>query len=599
MQWSALQTGRKIHFAISQYLTAFRPISEAELGSCAVAGRAGVPLQITSERKHMRSLTGFFVLLVSFLASGSLAHAQGAESASKTEGSTSGAATKEEVNQLRSEVAAQRQTIDELKALVEKLVESRTRATDNGPVQIRPVADAPSAEANLRPASIPEEGVVRLRNAVLLEDDPDPVSAVMGQAQAAAPKKDAPLTAGWNGEHFFIKSPDGQFSISPYGYVNTDYRAYKGDGAPSDTFVLRQARFGFQGSYGSHFDFALLSDAAATSGSVVRDVYLNVRVRPEFQFQAGQFKAPFAQETGIGDTSLDFVERGFQSMLYPSAASAYRSPGVALHGDIAGGVVQYWVGAFNGKGYALANTTNEPEVIGRLRFYPFRRSNNPWIKQLAFGGSIDHARSRGLSGDQSFNATLPDGAYNFFPQFAINGPIERYNGEFTYLRSRFSLRGEYDQLNQFRQNVGSLQPGGLGFLSLPGITAKAWDLSTTYLITGEKRPENGTPRVNHPLFGPDTPGGQGRGLGAWELAFRYTGLQANEPQASFLGYYTPGFVPGFNNHTDEFTFGVNWYPNYWVKYVLNVGVDQLKEPSVTGQEPQNYFVIMQRLQFRF
>ena len=135
--------------------------------------------------------------------------------------------------------------------------------------------------------------------------------------------------------------------------MDNDYRAYKGDGAPADTFVLRRARFGFQGNYGSHFDFALLTDAAATSGSVVRDVYLNVRIRREFQFQAGQFKTPFAQEAGTGATNLDFVERGFQSMLYPSAASAYRSPGIAFHGDIDGGVVQYWVGAFNGKGYAL------------------------------------------------------------------------------------------------------------------------------------------------------------------------------------------------------------------------------------------------------
>jgi phosphate-selective porin len=553
----------------------------------------------------MRSLTVLFVLLVGFMAPGSLSHAQSTEPGSKTDGSTSASvtkesATKEEVNQLRTEVAAQRQTIEELKALVEKLAEGQVRAAEKSALQIRPVADAPSAEATTQLVDAPSESSVRLRNAVLLGAAPEPVAAAVDQAQpAAAPKRDTPLTAGWNGEHFFIKSADGQFSISPYGYVNTDYRAYKGDGAPSDTFVLRQARFGFQGNYGSHFDFALLSDAAATSGSVVRDVYLNIKYKPEFQFQAGQFKAPFAQETGIGDTSLDFVERGFQSMLYPSAASAYRSPGAAIHGDIDGGVVQYWVGAFNGKGYALANTTNEPEVIGRLRFYLWRKSKSDWLKQLAFGGSIDHARSRGLSGDQSFNAALPDGAYTFFPQFAINGPIERYNGEFTYLHGPFSLRGEYDQLSQFRQNVGSLQSGGLGFLSLPGITAKAWDISTTYLLTGEKRPENGTPRVNNPMFGPDTPGGKGRGLGAWELALRYTGIQANEPVANLLNYYTPGFVPGFNDHTDEFTFGLNWYPNYWVKYVLNVGVDQLKQPSVIGQVPQNFFVVEQRLQFRF
>jgi phosphate-selective porin OprO and OprP len=561
----------------------------------------------------MRSLTHLLVLPVFFVASGSLIFAQSTEPADHA--ASAAGATKAEVEQLRQEVAAQRQTIDELKALVEKLAANQEKAmaaVSNG-AQITPVSsnqistnqgsanqvsENPS-DARWQQAAAFSASSARLTPAVMREEeDAAPEAMVEGQA-AATPKKEPALTSGWNGEHFFIRSADGQFSISPYGYVNTDYRAYQGDGAPSDTFVLRQARFGFQGSYGSHIDFALLTDAAATSGSVVRDVYLNVRLRPEFQFQAGQFKAPFAQETGIGDTNLDFVERGFQSMLYPSAATSYRSPGAAIHGDIAGGVIQYWVGAFNGKGYALANTTNQPEVVGRLRFYPWRKTKSEWFKQLAFGGSVDFARSRGLSGDQSFSATLPDGAYTFFPQFAINGPIERYNGEFTYIKSRFSLRGEYDQLNMFRRNVGTEQAGGLGDLSLPGIIAKAWDVSTTYLLTGEKRPENGTPRVNHPMFGPDTPGGKGRGPGAWELAFRFTGIQANEPGANFENYYTEGYVPTFNYHTFEYTAGLNWYPNYWTKYVLNIGIDQLKDPSTIGALPQNYYVIMQRVQFRF
>src|SRR6202011_4805803 len=99
-----------------------------------------------------------------------------------------------------------------------------------------------------------------------------PVQAANPAAKDAKPaeKKDAPLAAGWSGEHFFIKSADGQFSISPYGYLDTDYRAYKGDGAPANTFVIRRARFGFQGNYGSHFDFALLTDANATTGATVR-----------------------------------------------------------------------------------------------------------------------------------------------------------------------------------------------------------------------------------------------------------------------------------------------------------------------------------------
>ena len=549
----------------------------------------------------MRSLITFFVLLAGFTAPGWLAHAQGTEPAGKSDGSASVSATKEEVNQLRSEVAAQRQTIEELKALVENL--AAARATDNGSAQVRPVVGAAPVEASSQPVQVsaPAGGSARLMNAVLVEADPAPAAAAIVQTPpAAAPKKDAPpLAAGWSGEHFFIKSADGQFSISPYGYLDTDYRAYKGDGAPADTFLIRRARFGFQGNFGSHFDFALLTDANATTGAIVRDAYLNVRIRPEFQFQAGQFKEPFAQETGIGATNLDFVERGFQSLLYPSTVTAFRSPGIALHGDINGGVVQWWAGAFNGRGGVTNNVTNEPDFVGRLRFYPFRKGKNDLLKQLAFGGSIDHARARGLSGDLSFSGALPDAAYTFFPQLAINGPIERYEGEFTYLTGPLGVRGEYVQMQQQRYDIGSETPGGLGFLSVPGIGAKAWNIGATYLLTGEKRPENGTPRVKSPFFGPDTPGGKGRGLGAWEVAIRYTGIQAKARARLSLTLFTPGFVPTYDFHTDEITFGLNWYPNYWIKYMVNVGVDQLHQPSVTGQVPQNFFVVLQRLQFRF
>jgi len=542
----------------------------------------------------MRSLTKLLVLLALVMTPASIILAQGTEPAATP---AAASATKAEVDQLRGEVAAQRQTIEELKAMVEKLVAAKASAADNSSAQIRPVSSS-APEVSSLPVDGRASGAPRLMNAVLLEAEP--VAAVVDQAPAnAAPKKDTPLTAGWNGEHFFIKSPDGQFSISPYGYLDTDYRAYKGDGAPSDTFLVRRARFGFQGNYGSHFDFALLTDANSTTGAIVRDAYLNVRIRPEFQIQAGQFKEPFAQETGIGATNLDFVERGLQSLLYPSAVTAYRSPGITLHGDISGGVIQWWAGAFNGRGGVTANFTNEPDFVGRLRFYPFRKGKNDWVKQLALGGSISHSRSSGINNDVSFSGALPDAAYTFFPQLRINGPIERYEGEFTYLKGPLALRGVYVQMQEQRWDVGSETPGGLGFLSVPGVGAKAWNIGTTYLLTGEKRPENGTPRVKRPLFGPDTPGGTGRGYGAWEVGLRYTGIQADAPGANFLNFYTPEFVPTYDYHTDEITFGVSWYPNYWVKYMVNVGIDQLHQPSATGQEPQNFFVVMQRLQFRF
>jgi phosphate-selective porin len=58
-------------------------------------------------------------------------------------------------------------------------------------------------------------------------------------------------------------------------------------------------------------------------------------------------------------------------------------------------------------------------------------------------------------------------------------------------------------------------------------------------------------------------------------------------------------VPTYDKHTDQFSVGVNWYLNYWVKFQSNVDIDQLKQPSTIGAVPQNYLVFEQRLQYRF
>src|SRR5882762_242300 len=149
----------------------------------------------------MRSLTMSFVLLFVFTAPGSLALAQSTEPASKSE-RPGVAATKEEVSQLRSEVAAQRQTIEELKALVEKLAEGQSRATGNGAIQIRPATDAASLEARVQPVDASGESGARLTNAVLVEpvQAAKPAAKDTGKDQKPAEKKsETPVVAGWNG----------------------------------------------------------------------------------------------------------------------------------------------------------------------------------------------------------------------------------------------------------------------------------------------------------------------------------------------------------------------------------------------------------------
>ena len=536
----------------------------------------------------MKSFKTWFVLLALIFGlawANPRALAQSERPAGDGGSSASGAASKAEVEELRKELAAQRRTIEKLELLVEQMSDAKSRAP------------APSADAHLINANLPLAPTAPAEMAAAEEAEvpPEPL-------EVQSPKKDAgtaPVTAGWNGEHFFIKSADGQFQIQPYGYVQTDFRSYTGDGAPADTFSVRRARFGFQGNYGDHYQFGLLIDSAATAGSVVRDVYINAKYNNALQFQAGQFKEPFAQEEVAGITNIDFLERGLQAVLYPSAASAFRSPGVTLHGDINGGAFQYWAGAFNGKGYALNNTTSVPETVGRVRFYPWRNDKDSWLHQFAFGGSISYSQARGLSNETTPAMTMNDFAYIWFPQFPANGNVWRYEGEFTFIKGPLALRDEYVAASFNRTGVGTEQLGGLGFANLPNVRYQGWNSSITYLLTKELRPENGTPRVKHPVFGPVTENGGARGWGAWELGFRYSGIQGNEPGVFFNNTQTPQLVPTFNRHTDQFTFGVNWYLNYWVRFQSNIDIDRLKDPSTIGATPQNYLVFSQRLQFRF
>jgi len=556
--------------------------------------------------------------------SGALSEAAKPASATSTAPAAPVAATREEVEELRAEVA-------ELKAAIKKLMEAKaqpeTPATPAAPAAAKPAAPvakaaepgAPAAAAATVASSEPGGAAA---SSCAESDSVADIDALLQGAKAGDQKGGgAPVVAGWNGEHFFIKSPDGNFQIQPYGYVQTDYRSYDGDGTPANSFAVRRARFGLQGNYGKHFQFAILTDAAssgltAVNSAIVRDVYLNVKFTDAFQIQAGQFKEPFAQEVVAGVTNIDFADRGLQSLLYPSASTAFRSPGAVIHGDLNGGVIQYWGGIFNGHGYATSsNTTSVPETVGRIRLYPWRNHKDSFFQSLAFGGSMAYSYARGLSFEQTPPTTMPDAAYTFFPQFRINGNVWRGEGEFTFLHGPWGFRGEYVQAEFDRTGVGTLQFGGLGNSDLPTVRFKAWNIAATYLLTGERRPENGTPRVKHPLFGPETPGGSGRGWGAFELAFRYSGIQGNEPGCSSFppplppgappctfstpNLLTPELVPGFDLHTDQFTAGLNWYLNYWVRFQTDFDVDRLKQPSTIGAVPQTYLVFEQRLQFRF
>jgi Phosphate-selective porin O and P len=493
-------------------------------------------------------------------------------------------ATEEEVAQLRQEVA-------ELRMLVQQLAERGSEAAADGPRLALASAALDSALPGTDLASPASHSVIDAGS----ELTPSPQ-----QQTGATP----PIVAGWNGEHFFLKSSDGNFIAMPIGYFNAQYNLYKGDGAPPATFTIPRARFGLQGSYWKQLDYQFLFESA--SPLTIRDAYLDFKPWTSFSIMGGQYRVPFSQEALWLETAYEFNSLSISAVLFPNATGAFRAPGIDVHGSLAGGRAQYAVGVFNGQGLIQNGTTNEPEITGKVRFIPWKQSGNSWLKGFALGGSAEHSRSKALANELSFNGLMTDNTYNFFPQQRINGGIQRYNGFFAWLSGAWTVRGEYTQVLEKRDGIGSFVNGGVGFNTLPGVVGKGASGIVTYFLTGESTPDNSMPRVKHSLIGPNSPEENGGpGWGAWQLKFRYSWVQGKAAGATCnlstipACPLTPGTVPTYSYHTDQITTGLSWYLNYWVMVRSDLNINQLVNPSVQGILPRNYFVFLEGVQFRF
>ena len=175
------------------------------------------------------------------------------------------------------------------------------------------------------------------------------------ESNAAAAKAQPRITVGANGFNF--GSADSNFVVALHGVLQVDSRTFeKNDKVPgNDSILLRRARPILSGTVFHDFDFLFVPEfgggtpgasSSATTPSIY-DAYVNYRYSPEFQIQAGKFKAPVGLEQLQADVNISFNERSLVTDLVPN-----RDLGFELHGDIAGGVLSYAAGIFNGVGDA-------------------------------------------------------------------------------------------------------------------------------------------------------------------------------------------------------------------------------------------------------
>jgi len=365
--------------------------------------------------------------------------------------------------------------------------------------------------------------------------------------EAAAEKAKATPTLSIGASGLVATSGDTNFSFALRGLLQVDTRTFFNEGGieGNDAFLLRRARPIFQGTVFRDFDFQFTPDFGGSSVQIV-DAYLNYRYTPWLQLRAGKFKVPIGLEFLQSDSVTFFNERALPTSLVPN-----RDVGFQVWGDIAGGVVSYAAGIFNGVGDARSTSNTDfddsKEVAARIFTQPFKRTDVEALRGLGFGvgGSWGDYTLASATGLPNGNGYITDGQQQFFAYNATtvaDGEHWRVAPQGYYYVGPFSLLGEYTVSAQtVRQNAAPFQSALL--------RNTGWQVAAGWVITGEDATFTGvTPRN---AFDP-----RNGKWGALQIVGRYAELDINDD--AFPLFANPLISA---TGAQSWSAGLNWYLN--------------------------------------
>ena len=129
----------------------------------------------------------------------------------------------------------------------------------------------------------------------------------------------------------------------------------------NDRFYLRRARINLQGKFLEEFDFRIEGEFAGTvaeaSGNRAQltDAYINWNRFDFANVRVGQFKSPFGYEQLYADPRLFTIERSLPN----DRLTASRQIGVQVGGDLFDKKISYATGIFNGTSVNITSNDND------------------------------------------------------------------------------------------------------------------------------------------------------------------------------------------------------------------------------------------------
>jgi phosphate-selective porin OprO/OprP len=403
------------------------------------------------------------------------------------------------------------------------------------------------------------------------------IIAVLKEMNLLNDKKAGDMRVYYNNGLKF-ETADGNFVMGINGRIYNDWAWVSAKGvtkdhptAPqADGTELREARVMLSGTIYKDYFYCVEVDFAHSSVAP-KDIYFGMKNIPVVgNVRVGHFKEPFSLDDQLGDSALTFMERALPFALVPD-----RNIGIMANDAVLNQRMTWAAGIFrdshspaggtdtdtveSDKGYDLtARITGLPyyenkgkQLIHVGAAYSYRTLTDPQTLTFSSAPEIDSKLTNGfkyISTDPLSKATTED----------------LFGGEVAGVWNSFHAESEIiaAKIEGGREGTQQGDPCYKGFYAQAG-----------YFLTGETRPynrANGTFDRIRPLKNFRENGG----LGAWEIAARYSYLSLNQEDFG-----------ADRGELNDATVGLNWYLNPSIRIMWNyIHAMPNVEPSKTVSE---------------
>jgi len=349
-----------------------------------------------------------------------------------------------------------------------------------------------------------------------------------------------------------VKNPETGFDFKLRGTIQFDQRHFYDDDQAqlNDTHLFRRIRPSLEGTLTPFIAYRLTPEFAGDSASIM-DAYIDLRFSPAYTLRVGKLKGPVGLERLQSASTLNMVERGFPTELAPN-----RDIGAQWQGEVLAGRLNYAFGVFNGtpdgRDATTTDSDNNFEWAARLFAEPWRNDASAF-SGLGFGVAVSTGDKQGAGNNflPRYRTPGQNVFFNYRSTVEAVGKHQRISPQLYFYRNAYGVLAEY---------IRSAQELSSGSTSARQRTLEndAWQLTTSWLLTGENASFRGVDKPNQAFaLGNE-------GWGAFELLARYGELDIDD--AAFPLYADPNTAA---SRARAWGLGLNWYLTSNLKLVFN------------------------------